>query len=261
MRPVRDLKNFVHRMQAMPGSAAYRKACESALPAGQQRIYHFHVRKTAGTSLNQAFLSIGGEPGETVYKRLVADPNHRALSGGRAFVGWVWGLIEQGRYHFAFSHYAAHRLRLPRGTFTVTCLRDPVARALSYYSMLCEMRDAGSTHGELQLARPWLGESFGEFMREAPAEVLSAQLAMFSERLDVQEAVDRALACDAVLLTEQFASDLDALANRLKLTLPVLHVRPTQKKPALSAEVMDQARSVLAKEYEFISAVRAQRGS
>jgi len=261
MRPVRDLKNLVLRCQAMPGSGAFRAACRTPIVPGFDRIYHYHIRKTAGTSINQAFLSIGGESGEAVYHRLVSDRHHRTLSGSRAFVGWSWGLIEQGRYHYAFSHYAAHEVRLPPRTFTLTCLRDPVNRLISYYSMLCAMRDEGSSHGALKLAGPWLGSSLKDFLHNAPRSFLSMQLYMFSKAFHVQEAIDGVMACHAVLFTEEFASGLGALARRLNMTLPVLHARPTQKKPAISEDERAAAREALAPEYEMFSAVRASHGS
>jgi hypothetical protein len=99
-----------------------------------ERIYHFHVRKTAGTSLNRAFWGLGGL-GDAVMRH----PNQvgRRLSGnGLVFVRDDARLIEQGDYFFASSHTPAYMLALPKGTFTVTILRDPAARVVSYYRYL-----------------------------------------------------------------------------------------------------------------------------
>jgi hypothetical protein len=67
------------------------------LNPAHHRIHLFHVRKTAGTSLWRAFEGVEG---------------------------------------FDSSHAPAWRVELPADTFTVTILRDPVSRAVSYFRYL-----------------------------------------------------------------------------------------------------------------------------
>jgi hypothetical protein len=95
-----------------------------------KRVYHFHVRKTAGTSLNSAFWALGGLDTQ----RLSTSPE--ATGRGLKFARHDLGLIAAGDYFFASSHEPAHRVELPPDTFTVTILRDPVARVVSYYRYL-----------------------------------------------------------------------------------------------------------------------------
>ena len=85
-----------------------------------KRIYFFHIRKTAGTSLNHAFLALGGEEGCKVYEKLPQTRTLRIISQGKIFVGWNKGLIESGNYFYAFSHIPQHQLALPDNTFTFT---------------------------------------------------------------------------------------------------------------------------------------------
>jgi hypothetical protein len=117
-----------------------------------ERIHHFHVRKTAGTSLNRAFWALGG-----LADAVMQHPNQagRKLSGnGLTFVRDDARLIEEGDYFFASSHTPAYMLTLPERTFTVTILRDPAARVISYYRYLCWARENPDDHDR----DPFVGE-------------------------------------------------------------------------------------------------------
>jgi hypothetical protein len=98
-----------------------------------QRIYHFHVRKTAGSSLDAAFYALGGLEGLSVHNQ---SSRGTTVGNGLAFVGANKPLIEGGDYFYGTSHFPAWWLDIPPGTFTVTILRDPVSRAISYYRYL-----------------------------------------------------------------------------------------------------------------------------
>ncbi|MBL8797601.1 MAG: sulfotransferase family 2 domain-containing protein, partial [Planctomycetia bacterium] len=197
------------------------------LPDDYRRIYQYHIPKTGGTSLNYMFLSLGGEDGRAVYQRLIHPdaPLRRTASGGKVFVGWDARLIEQGRYFYAFSHLPRHRLRLPARTFTVTCLRDPVRRVVSLYRELVKYRSWNADHPCRATTDAWLGASFRDFLHNIPRHELLAQLAMFSPRLEVGEALDGILACSFAFRTEDFAAGCAALGCRLHLPLTVLHAR------------------------------------
>ncbi len=102
------------------------------------RIYHYHIRKTAGSSLDSAFLGLGGFDGIGVLE----SSAHTALIGnGKRFVAHNADLIRSGDYFFATSHYPAWWLNVPANTFTVTILRDPTARLRSYYRYLLWARN------------------------------------------------------------------------------------------------------------------------
>jgi len=192
---------------------------------GYDRIYHYHIRKTGGTSVNYMFLSLGGEAGPAVYDRINADTTRPVVSGDKIFAGWDQGLIERGDYFYAFSHTPAYRLRLPPGTFTLTCLRDPVERVLSYYRMLLYHRVNNIPHPGMVHELPYLGASFSDFLTRVPASLLLNQLYMFSEVFDVEEAVWRITRCSQWLLLEDFEAGVERLNERLGLTLEPMHVR------------------------------------
>jgi hypothetical protein len=96
-----------------------------------RRVYHFHVRKTAGTSLNAAFWALGGiEPS-------AMRPSVEVVTGnGLRFVRGNHNLIANGDYLFASTHWQKCHVQIPPDTFTVTILRDPVSRVLSYLRYL-----------------------------------------------------------------------------------------------------------------------------
>ena len=258
MRPIRKLKDFVLRTKALPGSAAFRNACKASEFGPYRRVYHYHIRKTAGTSINQSLLSIGGEPGKVVYDRLAKDPNHRTISGTYAFVGWSKPLIEQGLYHFAFSHAAAHELELSAGTFTITCLRDPIKRLISHYQMLREFIDTNTPHPCLKVEGPWVGRSFSDFLDAIPRDHCLRQLYMFSRAFNPQEAIERVRACGFYFFTEKFAEGMTALGAKLQIDLPLMHARPTRRQDEITEAERDKAREILADEYVMIDALRQQ---
>ncbi len=195
------------------------------LPDGSQRIYCYHVRKTAGTSLHLSFLALGGEPPLAVYRRMTESRLHRTVSGTYGFVSYDRSLLEEGAYFYGRSHRPAEQLSLPPRTFTVTVLRDPLPRVHSYFDYLVSGDEPGIPgpvrSGERRLA----SGGFDDFLERVPAERLLAQLRMFSPGFDVAEAFDRISECSCVLVTESFAPGVALLGKRLQLPLEVHRAR------------------------------------
>lgn len=229
-----------------------------------ERVYHFHVRKTAGTSLNSAFWALGGLD-------LRAVSNSQAIEGnGLRFVRGNQRLIEAGDYFFANSHQPAHELRLPPATYTITILRDPAARVVSYYRYLLWAR----RHRRAREAEPFIDTvvaessfldrrlslrrrkvAFRDFLDRAPAKRLLTQLHMFSPRLDPSEAAENALACSATCFTETYPEDLKRVAAELRLDLDERRERSFGEKVELSDEEHELLRERLAPEYAMIERV------
>jgi hypothetical protein len=223
------------------------------IPGGYERIYLYHIRKTAGTSLVRSFLTLGGEDPAEVEQRIAASLISRTTSGKFMFACGR-GTLQQGDYFFGWSHMPAHRLELPAKTFTIALLRDPVARVLSYYRYLI----AGDTEDSMawrvqENERSLAGLSFSDFLQRTPRELLLNQLYMFSPTFNVEEARLRITQCSAILTTEEYDKDLARLSQSLDLSLSPRRERitaPTGTKPA--DEDVAELRQILAPEYELL---------
>ena len=231
----------------------------SPLPDGSRRIYLFHVRKTAGTSLARSFLALGGEDPTAVERRIYSSLLSRTRSG-RYVVTCGRGTVQQEDYFFGWSHQAGHRVRLPSRTFTIALLRDPVARALSYYRYL--VAGDATQHDMVWRVqdneRALAGESFSDFLKNVPAELLLNQLYMFSRRFDASEAVERILECSAIMTTETYERDLHHLASTLGLALEYRRDRVTAfAKAPVEEKELAALRDRLAAEYEMLEKLEA----
>jgi hypothetical protein len=238
---------------------------------GSKRVYHFHVRKTAGTSLNSAFWALAGLDLRAMSDRQVAEGNGLKVVRGNP------RLIEEGDYFFANSHLPAYRLRLPPDTYTITILRDPAARVISYYRYLLWARSEEADRDREPFLDEVLAESsflgggprwfarlgprrregtFRDFLDRVPPSHLLTQLQMFSERLDPGEAAENALACSATCFTETYPADLKRIAAELQLDLREKRERSFGERVVLTGDENDLLRERLAPEYAMIERVR-----
>ena len=229
-----------------------RRAEELTLPGGDRRVYCYHVRKTAGTSLFLSFLALGGEDPMAVWRRITSSRLQRTVTGRYAFAANDRRVLAEGAYLCARSHRNYADQPLPPGTFTVTILRDPLARVHSYYDYLVAGDEPG-TPGRLGgRERRLAQEGFDAFLDQVPVEGLLTQLAMFSERLDLNEAVDRIGGCSSVFFTEGFGAGLARLAERLDLPLEPRRERVTAARSFLTPEQRDRLAARLEPEYELL---------
>lgn len=220
------------------------------------RIYHFHIRKTGGTSIVKMFHSLSGDEPEDVYKMLLAHDPRRIDVGGYVFVGWQKQLIEQGNYFHGFSHLPFDELTLPPNTFTFTCFRDPVDRVISHYRMLIQMREATERHPCFGTEGQWLGDSFRDFIDRIPDDHLLNQLFMFDTNYDINKALENVRTLDHWMFIEEFESGIESLNAQAQVKLPILHFRKGTVKFNPDDADRERLRERLAAEYEFLAAVR-----
>jgi hypothetical protein len=252
-------RRLFSRIMAPAMAAKAHRACSHyEICERYKRIYHYHVRKTAGTSLNTAFLSIIGAS--------LRDIAHRnfLMQNDFVFVQHDKKLIERGDYFYANSHFPAHQISLPPNTFTITILRDPLERVVSHYRHLVWVRDdPRAPHLEPAIWRlrrelDWLGSGLGEFVSRLPRTLLLNQLYMFSNDFSVSEAAERIAACSYVGFTENFAAHVAELAGLLDLPLQLSWERRFGQKLSLPAADLEIARALLQPEYDLLRLVEAR---
>jgi hypothetical protein len=253
LRAVRDVRDGWEIVR----DPSYRRLAKSyELPDGNRRVYCYHVRKTAGTSLYLSFMALGGEDPMEVWRRMTASRLPRTISGGYSFVANHRMLLAEGAYFYGRSHRAAAHQRLPPKTFTVTILRDPVERVRSYFDYLVA-GDSPRTPGQVATReRTRAGDGFDAFLDRVQPKDLLNQLAMFSQDFDISEAAERIAGCSSVFFTEEFADGLAALGRRLRLPLAVHRARVTGSRTSLTAEQTERLRVRLEPEYELLRRLR-----
>jgi hypothetical protein len=222
-----------------------------------QRIYHYHIRKTAGTTINFAFLNNAEEgSSNSFYDKLVEKPNHRLISPNKKiFVGWNVRLINEGNYFYAFSHNPIHKLKVPADVFTITCLRDPLKRVVSHYNMLKHYEKENIDHPCMKTEGLWLGNSFDHFIDHIPQINLLNQIYMFSESFDLQQAFDNISRCSFIMFTETLEADMKRLEGILNLDLPVFNEKKYDYKEIIPQQSLDKLREKLEPEYKFMEMV------
>jgi hypothetical protein len=224
------------------------------------RVYLYHVRKTAGTSLANSFLALGGEDPSVVFHRMARRP-HATRSGGLVFVHFERALLQHGSYLFGWSHHPSWYLTLPPRTFTVTVLRDPIERVLSLYRYLADPQpDAGLPFPAPEEDRRWAGDGFSTFLDRAPRTALCNQLHTFSRMLDPAEAADAVRGCHAYFFTDCYGEGLDALSRLLGLALARRVDRRSVPAPPPRPEELERLRRMLDAEYRFVDLLRADPG-
>jgi hypothetical protein len=193
-----------------------------------------------------------------VQARIAASPLRRTISGHYAFVGAADlrpGLITEGHYFYAWSHLPAHQVALPPGTFTVTILRDPLRRVVSYFNYLVHGDEPGMTLRAPPDERALAADGFATFLDRVPRQQLLRQLFTFSPTFDVAEAADGVRACSYAFTSERYEEGLARLAVRLDLPLPPRRDRVTAPAEPVSQDELDRLREMLEPEYDLLARV------
>lgn len=224
-----------------------------------RRIYLYHVRKTAGTSIAFAFMRLAYADPHFADRRLLRF--YFAQSHGYRYVADNAALIRQGSYFFAFSHLPAYIINPPQvGTFKFTVLRDPIERVISLYRYLASPEaDSSYSHKATIEERRWAAQGFDRFLDQLPRQHLANQLHMFSKSSSVDEAVDCLSQMDLVLRTEHLNRDLNRLQESLGLRLSLTRERSSLLPFKPNDEQFNRLQDMLLPEFEIMRQIEKGR--
>jgi hypothetical protein len=205
-------------------------------------------------------MALGGEDPAVVHHRVLPDDPRATRSGPYVFVAADSRATAWGQWFFAFSHTPRWQLRLPPATFTVTVLRDPLARVVSLYRYLADDEgDLGMPLG----ARRWREDAqqgFGSFVDSLHPRNLKKQLNMFDPDMDPARAADAVRRTDLWFFTESYGRGLAALNTRLRLSLGERTDRVSTTAWAPEPEDLARLRQLLEPEYELLERLRRDPG-
>jgi hypothetical protein len=198
------------------------------------KIYHYHTRKTGGTSLNFSFLSTTAADPRDIYTKLVYSVDNRCLFKGKVFIGWNYSLIERTDYYYAWTHQAFHEIKIPKDNFTLTVVRNPAKRVFSFYNHLLNQKKDRLSLPTIAKEVKWLGSSFTNFLDNIPKKELLRQLYMFSKSYNIKEAYRSITNLSHIIFTEKFDDGIKELSNKLDIELRPLHIRKSKTTVVLS---------------------------
>lgn len=259
MKPGQFAKKAIRKIiasgKAVVDEGKYQKIAENYDLRGYKRIYLVHIRKTGGTSLNNAFLSLSGENSRRVYAQLSRSPDHRVSINGLVYAGWNVKHINNGHYFYAFSHTPFDQLSLPDKTFTVSCFRDPVKRVVSHYNELMHFYVNKIDHPCMATEGKWLGNSFDDFLSKVPKEHLLNQLYMFSSNLDVNQAISNVQKLSHIFYIDDFDKGVSELNEKTGLKLEPMYIRKGSYQDPLPNDSLASLRDMLQDEYRFLDGI------
>jgi len=226
-----------------------------------QRIYHNHIRKCAGTSMNLAMIqAMGGD--SSTHKELVQRKFHKINLQLGSCVGWNTAAINRGSFFYAFSHEPLHRLKLNDSTFTFCFLRDPVERVISHYNMLKDLINDDPTHVALIHEKKFAFGDFDHFLNNIPREHLEAQLFNFSSSYNVDEAIDNLrshinFVCDVKEPNEEL---LLFISSEFGLNINYRYLRASKTKFKPSSHQYARLESMVSEEAKFMKKAKKYFG-
>lgn len=219
----------------------------------KKKIYHFHLMKTGGTSLNDGIISSHYKDTMNWHSDMYKYPDCRIITDKKIFVSFNYLLIHLGLFHYGFSHRPYHQTRLPKGTYSITCIRDPLLRNYSRYKHIKkninEKNFQAHTASELNAAEG----SFGNYLELISDREMCNQLYFYSNNGNVCEAIDNLSKVNFILRNECFAEDINVLNKKIGLEIPIRRIRETKSIHTYNelVEIFNQFHSRIEPEMEF----------
>jgi hypothetical protein len=247
------INRFFRRLEAIGDGQRKIRLSKSILEEGNASpIYHIHIRKTGGTSLNHALITeVFNADSEVVINQLREVGDHRLIIDNKVLVGWSKRSLNRGYFHFGYSHVAVEDLNLDPSCYTFTCLRDPIDRLHSHYKMLRGYLENDIMIPCVPIEGPWATGSFLEFVQRMPRQHRENQLYTFSKSFDVDAAISRLGQCNRILLFDQLDQDSKFLSKDLNLALNLPSKNVSLSKLNLTPQDKMSVREIVSDEYLF----------
>lgn len=223
-----------------------------------RRVYHFHIRKTAGTTVNIAFIGafFNDLDPKLAYESLSTSEKGDFFEAGKRVVGWTKNELEEGIYNYGFSHMPYHKIIIPKGVKTFTCFRDPVKRVVSHYNMLKYFEVNAIDHPCMKYERHWIKEGFEGFVDAIPKEHLLNQLYMFSASFSVDEALNNLKNLDFIIMTEQLEIGMSSMGIQLDLAFKLGNEKKYNHRELINDSSLALLRQKLQPEYEMLEKMK-----
>jgi hypothetical protein len=189
-------------------------------PNNIDRVYHYHIRKSGGTSINSIFWELAG------YNSLSSVNTEPILIGNhKSIVRIDKKLIESGDYFYASSHFPLWSLHLKPNTFTFTILREPYERVVSlykYYQWVYQVDEKiapkiDPSYYYLKKQTHLQNVSFLEFISNLSKKHLYGELYFYSEKMLINEALINLEKVDVVFFKDNFLEIMPTLSRKLNL--------------------------------------------
>jgi Sulfotransferase family len=239
--------------------------------AGRQRFFVAHMQKTAGTSLRERLRATF--PDEQIYPNASDGPDPRVAAISVAHLRERWA-VRGGQVRLLTGHFPVRTAELLGATFvTMTVLRHPVERTLSFLRHQAERRQRGATEDTPLVAiyedpfrvEHMIRNHMVRMLSLAPEEMLEhdgvlTRVAYTKERL--QRAKEALAGLDVFGLQESFEAFCDELSAHYGLELG----EPVRSNTTERAEVPDGLAERIAEDnaldmelYEFACALYRER--
>lgn len=172
-----------------------------------ERIYYYHIPKTAGTSVIASFYNNENINFRDTQRKQQSNLFTRKVNiKGKVFTDHNIHLINKGHFYFAWSHYSYQEIKIPKNTFTFTSIREPSERLISYFNFLngAYLNQENKNFNNIKHLIKSFDNDFDLFLENLDQRYKYSQLYTFSNRLNIEEAIDNIKKLDFITLDSNF---------------------------------------------------------
>jgi hypothetical protein len=217
------------------------------------KFYHFHIRKTGGTSLNESFFSLNSSQVDIVSENIRQSNSKIINLNEKKYVGANFEELCKNEYFYGFSHYPSHKFSPENDVFTMVILRDPIERIISHYKMIVENIESQKRRIWLETERKWVSGGFFEFLTTIPKEKLLNQLYTFSENFNINEATENILNINHVIFNDNYEIGISNLCKKTGLNLDIYHSNKSNYTFDLDPNEKENLKELFMAEFQLIN--------